>query len=127
VAARFFAGGPADFERLFDELFDDLLIGRWRQGRVAAESEHAVVHDYPDRYEVLIALGAADPGAVEVEVSERRLTVRIPDGPAGMNEGSFSFSEAVQRDAVRAKAREGVLAIVLPKLRRVRRVPLEQP
>ena len=125
--AKFFAIKLNDFQRAFDELFDDLLIGRWRDPSGAiGESENTIVRDYGDRYEVRIALGDADLASVDVEIGERRLTVRIPSEMSGVREGSFSFSEPVQRDAVTAKASGGTLAIVLPKMPRTRRVRVGQ-
>jgi len=117
---------PDDFQRAFDELFDDLLVERWRVVRATGGSENTIVLDHGDRYEVRIALGDADCSKVEVEVSERRLTVRVPSESRGVSEGSFSFSEPVEREAVTAKASGGTLAIVLPKMRRTRRVQVGQ-
>lgn len=119
---KFFAVTLDNFQRAVDELFDDLLIERWRLSEAAGGSEHAIVRDLGDRYEVRIALGDADPDEVDVAVSERRLTVRIPNQACGVSESSFSFSEPVARDAVSARAVEGTLAIMLPKKGGMRRV-----
>ncbi len=121
--AKFLAIRLDDFQRVFDQLFDDLLIERWRLAETAGASEHAIVRDYGDRYEVRIALGGADPADVQIEVGEQRLTVRVPEA-AGVQGGVFSFSAPVDRDAVTAKAFEGTLTIVLPKKPRLRRVRL---
>ncbi len=125
MATRFFATTLDEFQRAFDELFDDLLIQRWRVSGAIGESEHAIVHDHADRYEVLIAIGDANPGDIDIEVSDRRLTVRVPGEPTGVAQ-AFSFSDPVQSDAVSAKAAQGTLAIVLPKTPRTRRVRVGQ-
>jgi HSP20 family molecular chaperone IbpA len=123
---RFFAITLDDFQRMFDDAFDDLLIERWRLGKAAAEFEHAIVRDDGDRYQVSIPLRGADPAGVQVEVSERRLTVRIADETSGERGGVFSLSEPVDPNAVEAKAGKGTLLIVLPKRPRMRRVRIEQ-
>jgi HSP20 family molecular chaperone IbpA len=114
LVARPFAITLEEFGRAVDELFDDLVLGPWRLAG-EAEAEHAIVRDFGDRYEVRIAIGEADPARVEVEVSERRLTVRIPDGVCGVSEGAFSFSEPIDSDAVTAKVSDATLVVVLPK------------
>ena len=65
-------GGPlqfGDFERAFDELFEDLLITRWREHRRQA-LERALITDRGPHYEVKVPTAAADPNAVAVEVSD---------------------------------------------------------
>jgi HSP20 family molecular chaperone IbpA len=120
VATRFIAINLGDLQSEIDQLFDDLLIQRWRLSGPIGESEHAIVHDYGDRYEVRIAMGDADPRDIEVDATENRLTVRVPGEAAGVCEGTFSFSEPIQSDAVRARVVREKLAIVLPKKKRTR-------
>jgi len=118
-------GGPprfGDFARAVDELFDDLLITRWRENR-RQTLERPLVIDHGPHYEVKIAAGAAEPSAIDVEVSDRHLAVRFP-GPAGVIENSFNFTHQVESEAVSAKWISGVLAIILPK-KRGRRVTVE--
>lgn len=118
-------GGPlhfGDFARAVDELFDDLLITRWREHR-RPTFESPLVTDRGAHYEVTVATATAEPNAMEVEVSDLRLVVRFP-GPAGAVEHTFNFAQAVESDAVSAKWNAGLLAIVLPK-KRGRRVIVE--
>ena len=118
-------GGPirfGDFARAVDELFDDLLITRWREhGRPTFE--HPLVSDRGAHYEVTVVTATADARAMEVEVSDLRLVVRFP-GPVGPVEHAFDFTHPVECDAVNAKWNAGLLSIVLPK-KRGRRVNVE--
>jgi len=124
VPPKLFTSTLDDFSRAFDELFDDMLQ-RWRMAQGAGAPTHAIVRDYRDRYEVLIALGGVDPDKLDIRVGERTLTVRVPDDVSALCEGSFAFSEPLQHNAVTAKATGGTLTIVLPKLARSRRVRVE--
>ncbi len=124
VPAKPFVSTLDDFSRAFDELFDDMLQ-RWRMAQAVGESEHAIVRDYADRYEVLIALGGVDPDKLDIQVGDRALAVRVPGDASALCEGSFTFAEPIQCEAVTAKVTEGRLAIVLPKLARSRRVRVE--
>ncbi|HVC45137.1 MAG TPA: Hsp20/alpha crystallin family protein [Candidatus Binataceae bacterium] len=110
------SGAPdpfADFTRAVDELFDDLLIARWREPRTRAGHGASVIDRGTD-YAVQLAVVGHDPNAVEIEVSERRLIVRIP-GPTGFAERSFDFAHPIECDGVSARWRDGALLIVLPK------------
>ena len=118
-------GGPirfGDFARAVDELFEDLLITRWRDSR-RPTLERPLVHDSGPHYAVRIATAGAEPDTMQVEVSDLRLVVRFP-GSAGMVEHTFNFVQPVDCDAVSAKWTSGVLVIVLPK-KRGRRVTVE--
>jgi HSP20 family molecular chaperone IbpA len=109
------AGIFGEFERLCDQLFDEHLIARWRTHRRAAQPfENALMLDHGTGYEIRIATAAADARSIEIEVSERRLSVRIP-GPAGVAENVFDFASPVDCDAASARLSEGILRIVLPK------------
>jgi HSP20 family molecular chaperone IbpA len=109
------AGIFGEFERLCDQLFDEHLISRWRGHRREAQLfENALILDQGTRYEIRIATVAADARSIDIEVSERRLSVRIP-GPAGVAENVFDFASPVDCDAVSAGLNEGILRIVLPK------------
>ena len=126
VASRTPEGGDplrfGDFARAVDELFEDLLIARWRENR-RRTLERPTVNDHGLHYEVKIATGAADASAIEVEVSDLRLVVRFP-GPGGAVENTVNFTQPIECEAVSAKFTSGVLSIVLPK-KRGRRVTVE--
>jgi HSP20 family molecular chaperone IbpA len=74
----------------------------------------ASVIDRGATYEVQLAVAGHDPNAVEIEVNERRLVVRIP-GPNGFAERTFDFAQLIESDHVNARWRDGTLLIVLPK------------
>jgi HSP20 family molecular chaperone IbpA len=114
--------GIDDFARTFDELFDDLLITRWRENR-RRTLDRALMIDRGPHYEVKVPTAGAEPSAVAVEVSDWRLIVRFP-GPAGEVENIFDFKHAIECDSVSAKWNSGVLWIVLPK-KRGRRITIQ--
>ncbi len=111
-----------DFERAFDELFDEILVGRWRSAAQRAAGD-ALIVDRGAEYEVTIAAMNADPRRIEIEAGDRRLIVRIP-GAAGVRESVFDFPAPVDGERVRAAWRAGSLQITLPK-RRGRRITVE--
>ena len=116
--------GIADFERAFDEFFDELLIERWKCGTPAVEFERAQVIDHRDRYEVRVAAVGVDPAKIHAEVSGQRLVVQVPDPRGGTLESSFAFSDPIDGEASTAKWSEGTLVITLPK-KKARRIALE--
>ena len=61
-----------------------------------------------------MAAPAADPHQIEIEVTERRLSVHVP-GLFGAGDSFFDFPHPVDCDAVSARWSAGVLQIVLPK------------
>jgi HSP20 family molecular chaperone IbpA len=126
VAPRTPAGddplGFGDFARAVDELFEDLLIARWRENRRRTLERPRVI-DHGLHYEVKVATAGAEAKALEVEVSDLRLVVRFP-GSAGAVENTFNFAQPVESEAVSAKWNAGVLSIILPK-KRGRRVTVE--
>lgn len=99
-----------DFERAVDQLFEDLLLSRWR----IPAFEYAPVVDHGGYYEVHIAAAGADPNRIEVEVTERRLHVRIA-GVARPVDRSFELAHAVDPAGVTARWTREVLEIRLPK------------
>jgi HSP20 family molecular chaperone IbpA len=105
----------ADFERAFDEFFDEMLIDRWKCGSPDLEFERAQVIDLRDRYEVRIAAVGVDPAKIQAEVSGQRLAVRMPDKFGGMLESGFAFSDSIDGEASTAKWSEGTLVITVPK------------
>jgi HSP20 family molecular chaperone IbpA len=114
----------ADFERAFDEFFDEMLIDRWNCGTPAVEFERAQVVDHRDRYEVRVAAVGVDPAKIQAEVSGQRLAVHVPDKLGGTLESSFAFSDSIDGEASTAKWSEGTLVITLPK-KKARRIALK--
>ena len=112
-----------EFDRTVDQLFEELLISRWRGPHHRGGPGHALVLDHDIHFEVRIAAAVSDPAGIEVEVAERRLHVRIasPTGPA---ENVFDLSSAVDPDRVTARWERGTLYIILPK-KRGRRVEVK--
>jgi HSP20 family molecular chaperone IbpA len=110
-----------DFERVMDEFFDEMLIGRWRVGE---HFERAEVVDHGDRYEVRIAAGEIDPAQLDVEVHDRRLSVRLPTRQGNKLENAFRFGDAIESSQVSARWSAGILTITLPK-QKGRRVELK--
>jgi HSP20 family molecular chaperone IbpA len=110
--ARFFPSIVTDFERDFDQLFDDLLIGRWRTP--AAESEPAMVLEREDAYEVRLCTGNFKPSDLEVVASEKKLTVRASHGQSSW-ERMLNFADPVDTEKVNARWADRILTIVLPK------------
>jgi HSP20 family molecular chaperone IbpA len=112
---RFWTSPFEDFERAFDQLFDELLIGPWRTAARRIPSEHAIVMDRGDRYEVQISTAGMDPQQMGIEVTEHRLAVRAQTVGGGTSERSFNFPEPVERESVTVQWSDHVLRIVLPK------------
>jgi len=106
------------FEKAFDELFEDLLITRWRSGGRSAGRHPGMarVVELEDRYEVQIANVRAEPGQIEIEATERRLHVRI-SGAEGKLERMVDFHGLVDAELVSAHLEDGTLRITLPKKR----------
>ncbi|HZC47166.1 MAG TPA: Hsp20/alpha crystallin family protein [Candidatus Acidoferrum sp.] len=105
----------AEFERAFDEFFDEMLIDRWKRGSPGLEFERAQVFDLRDRYEVRVSAVGVDPAKIQAEVSGQRLAVRMPDKLGGMMESTFAFSDSIDGDASTAKWSDGTLVITVPK------------
>lgn len=114
----------ADFERAFDEFFDEMLIDRWKFGTPGIEFDRTQVVDRGDRYEVRIAAVGVDPAKIEAEVSGQRLAVCVSDKLGGTLESSFAFSDSIDGEASTAKWSEGTLVITLPKMK-ARRIALK--
>jgi HSP20 family molecular chaperone IbpA len=103
-----------DFERMFDSLFDDLLISRWRgTGPLSASGDIQLI-DRDDRYEVTMRCPGIDPGQLDIEVSDRRLIVRSLD-PNAQRERVIDFKQPIDAEAVTAELSEDELRITLPK------------
>jgi HSP20 family molecular chaperone IbpA len=110
------------FQRSFDEVFDDLL-SRWGC-RAAGQFEHADVIDNPDRYEIRLHAAGLDPSTVEVHTQGQRVTVSAPSASGERLETSFSFPQPIDAEAATARWSGDTLTIVLPK-HKLRRVVLK--
>jgi len=107
------AYGLPEFNDLCDQMFDDLLIARWRP-RAGQPGERAVAVDLGGSYQVNIATAGADPHAMELEVTDYALLVRVP-AKSGHTHSSCRFPHPIDCDQVSASWRDGVLQIILPK------------
>jgi HSP20 family molecular chaperone IbpA len=115
---RFIASTTDDFQRQFDELFDELLIGRWHAP--ASQNDPAVVLERSDVYEVRLYTGAFKPSELELVVGEHRLTARVGRGD-NFWERLLTFSDAIETGKVTARWANRVLTILLPKQTRLPR------
>lgn len=104
-----------DFERVFDEFFDEMLISRWRRMSDRDEFEKAQVLDHPDRYEVRVAVPQVDPRQIEIDVAGQRLSVRAPAGSEGTFETAYSFAVPIEAEAVQARWSDHTLIVIVPK------------
>ena len=116
--------GIAEFERAFDEFFDEMLIDRWKCGTPALEFERSQIINRDDRYEVRVAAVGVDPATIEVEITGQRLAVRMPEKLGGTSASSFTFADSIDGEASIAKWSEGTLVITVPK-RKSRRIALK--
>jgi HSP20 family molecular chaperone IbpA len=105
-----------EFERTFNELFEDLLIRRWRRPGEVRNSGKALVVEDEEMYRIKIAMPHADPDELEVEVGEWRLAVRTRVAP-GRDENTLYFSHRVDIDGVTARFDAGMLEVLAPKAR----------
>jgi HSP20 family molecular chaperone IbpA len=117
--------GIRDFDKAFDEFFDELLIDRWKCGTAANQFERAEVIDNQDHYQVRLAAAGIDPAELQVEVLGQGLAVRVPGRLGGMLENRFSFTESIDGEASTAKWSDGTLTIILPK-KKGRRISLKE-
>jgi HSP20 family molecular chaperone IbpA len=106
----------ADFDRAFDELFEDLLLSRWRGDVRGRGLDGAAALESETEYRVRIDASGIEPDRIEVEASDRRLLVRMA-GPARTRINTLDFSHAIDPDGVTARLAGGALEIVLPKKR----------
>jgi HSP20 family molecular chaperone IbpA len=102
-----------EFGRVFDALFDDLLISRWRR---PSGQGNAQVADLGDRYEVTMTRLHAEPDQLEIEATDRRLIVRI-SGAGREHQRVVDFPHHVEAEQVTARFQNQELKIVLPKKR----------
>jgi HSP20 family molecular chaperone IbpA len=114
-SGRGFIDGFDDFEQVFDSIFDDLLISRWRGPGPAGQGD-AQVRDLGDHYEVRMARLHAEADQLEIEATERRLIVRV-GGVPGRHQRVVHFQHHIEAEAVIARLEDAELRIILPKRR----------
>ncbi len=105
-----------EFDRAFNELFEDLLIKRWRGPAGARTFGRAVVAENEENYRVKVAVPEVDPEKVVVEVSEWRLTVLVPTAE-GREKNTIDFAHCIDTEHVTARFEGGILEVMLPKAR----------
>jgi len=106
----------AEFDRAFDQLFEELLLSRWRARAFKTALDDAEVLESETEYRVRINASGADPERMEIEAADRRLLVRMA-GPVGAKTSTLEFSHSIEPDGVTARLAGGALEIVLPKKR----------
>jgi HSP20 family molecular chaperone IbpA len=103
-----------EFDRAVNEVFEDLLIKRWRgPGRIRHLGKAMIVED-DETYRVKIAMPEADPDKLEVEVSKWRLAVRSLAAQTP-EEHRLDFSHCIDIERVTARFEGGILEITVPK------------
>jgi HSP20 family molecular chaperone IbpA len=105
-----------EFDRALNEVFEDLLITRWRGPRSVRILGRASVVEDEEKYHVKIALPDADPQELAVEVSEWRMAVRTPSAQ-GREESTLDFSHPIDTESVTARFEAGILEVRVPKAR----------
>lgn len=113
--ARFWTSPFEEFERAFDQLFEELLIDRWRTAGRRLGRERAIVIDCGSRYEVQISTAGLAHQQLGLDIDDHHLTVRAPNAGGGNWERSFTFKDAIDRDAVTTHWSDHVLFVVLLK------------
>jgi len=118
VRASTMANWSKNFERVFDQLFEEALPAHWRR---AAGWQDAVVRDCGRHYEIEVAAAGVDPDELSVEVMGGEVIVRH----GGKVIGRFGFPVPIDPGAVSARWSDGVLRIAAPK-HPSRLVPVEK-
>ncbi len=119
--ARSWLPARESFEQLVDELFDELLINRWRIGSRSGAYPEVRLLDFPEQYEVQIAASDVDPNDLEVEATSERLRVIAHLGARAAREHVVRFAEPIDPASARARWFKGLLTVTLPKQGRSRR------
>jgi HSP20 family molecular chaperone IbpA len=105
-----------EFDRAFNEVFEDLLIKRWRRpGRVHDYGKALIVED-DENYRIKIAMPNIDPRQIEVEAGAWRLVVRAPMAH-GRGENTLDFSHRIDTERVTARFEADTLEVLAPKAR----------
>jgi HSP20 family molecular chaperone IbpA len=110
-----------DFKNLCDEMFDELLVARWR-ARPGLGSDLVAV-DHGESYQLTLPTVDADPQTMELEVSDHSLRLRMPSW-SGSAQNTCHFPHPIDSERVTAIWRGGVLQVTLPK-KRGRRIVVE--
>ncbi len=105
-----------EFDRAFNELFEDLLIKRWRRPERVRNFGKALVVEDDENYRIKIAMPDIDPQQIEVEVGEWRLVVRTSLAQ-GQAENTLDFSHCIDPERVTARFGAGILEVLAPKAR----------
>jgi HSP20 family molecular chaperone IbpA len=105
-----------EFDRVFNDVFEDLLIKRWRRPGRARNLGKALVVEDEESYRVKMAMPDADPHKLEVEVSEWRLVVRSRIAPKA-EANTLDFAHRIDTELVTARFGAGILEVLAPKAR----------
>ena len=105
-----------EFDRVFNELFEDLLIRRWHGHGGLRQAGKSIIAEDEESYRVKIPLPHVDPENLVVEVTESRLTVRGLAGE-GREQSTLVFSRRIDTERVTARFEAGILEVMLPKAR----------
>jgi HSP20 family molecular chaperone IbpA len=105
-----------EFDRVFDEAFEDLLIRRWRRPVRVRDLGKALIVEDEENYRIKIAIPDANPQELEVAVSEWRLTVRNTI-TLGKGEETLDFAHRIDTQGVTARFAAGILEVFAPKAR----------
>ena len=116
-----------EMNRIFGELGPDRPSSS-TDAPTPAWSPNVDVYDHEDHLELAVELPGVDPGKVEVSVDRNVLTIRGERRPAdvkpekvyqreglyGPFERAFTLPATVNRDAIKAEYKDGVLRLTLP-------------
>ena len=105
-----------EFDRAFNEVFEDLLIKRWRRPGHVRDYGKALIVEDDENYRIRIAMPNIDPRQIEVEAGAWRLVVRVPTAH-GQRENTLDFSHRIDTEHVTARFEAGILEVLAPKAR----------
>ncbi len=122
------SSSPFRFDRLEQQLSQQLQTAE----RVPA----AEVHETPESYEVVLELPGVDRTALDVKATERSLVISAERKEAaaapllsefryGTWSRSFRFPNAIDRDQLKARYRDGLLTVKAPKAQKVTTVSVQ--
>jgi HSP20 family molecular chaperone IbpA len=105
-----------EFDRAFNEVFEDLLIKRWRRPGHVRDYGKALIVEDDENYRIKIAMPNIDPRQIEVEAGAWRLVVRAPMAH-GRGENTLDFSHRIDTERVTARFEADTLEVLAPKAR----------